>query len=178
MLVRMAEPILRHTSRRILSFRHEATDDIVPRPKPGRRYLLYVHVPYCEVLCPFCSFHRVAYKADSARRYFAALRDEIRRYHALGFDFAEVYVGGGTPTVNLGERFLRTARKAGAVWTPCAGLQLVRKRSAHSRFQAHPAGSVGLLQINSSEDRCILDSAACRQSVPSTAPSGSGGAGE
>ncbi len=103
MLVRMAEPILRHTSRRILSFRDEATDDIVPRPKPGRRYLLYVHVPYCEVLCPFCSFHRVAYKADSARRYFAALRDEIRRYHALGFDFAEVYVGGGTPTVNLGE---------------------------------------------------------------------------
>jgi coproporphyrinogen III oxidase-like Fe-S oxidoreductase len=33
-------------------------------------------------------------------RYFAALRDEIRLYHSAGFRFADVYVGGGTPTVD------------------------------------------------------------------------------
>ncbi|HSN72568.1 MAG TPA: coproporphyrinogen III oxidase family protein, partial [Steroidobacteraceae bacterium] len=39
-------------------------------------------------------------------RYFEALRQEIRRYHEDGFTFADVYVGGGTPTVvpdELGE---------------------------------------------------------------------------
>jgi coproporphyrinogen III oxidase-like Fe-S oxidoreductase len=59
---------------------------------------LYVHIPFCPVLCPFCSFHRVKHKADAARRYFAALRDEIRVYHAAGHKFTGVYFGGGTPT--------------------------------------------------------------------------------
>lgn len=67
---------------------------------PGRPVSLYVHVPFCEVLCPFCSFHRVQYRRETARRYFSALRTELRRYHRDGFVFSNVYVGGGTPTVS------------------------------------------------------------------------------
>ncbi len=80
-----------------------------PRPMPGRRYLLYVHIPFCEYLCPFCSFHRVQFKARTANPYFDALRAEIVRYAELGFEFHEVYVGGGTPTV-LPEQLLSTLR--------------------------------------------------------------------
>ena len=72
----------------------------------GRPMQLYVHVPFCEVLCPFCSFHRVRHRPEKSARYFDALRDEIRRYHEAGFVFSDVYVGGGTPTVvpeQLGE---------------------------------------------------------------------------
>jgi coproporphyrinogen III oxidase-like Fe-S oxidoreductase len=64
---------------------------------------LYVHVPFCEVLCPFCSFHRVRYNPARTRRYFDALRREIALYHEAGFRFADVYVGGGTPTVDPDE---------------------------------------------------------------------------
>jgi len=67
---------------------------------PSEPVFLYVHVPFCEVLCPFCSFHRVKHRDDKARTYFAALRREIRHYHERGFRFSGVYVGGGTPTVN------------------------------------------------------------------------------
>lgn len=67
---------------------------------PGHPVSLYVHVPFCEVLCPFCSFHRVQYRRETARRYFSALRTELRRYHRDGFVFSNVYVGGGTPTVS------------------------------------------------------------------------------
>ncbi len=70
-----------------------------PQPASGERYLLYIHVPFCESLCPFCPFHRVVLNRDRARRYFEALRREIAFYHAAGFDFSNVYVGGGTPTV-------------------------------------------------------------------------------
>ncbi len=59
---------------------------------------LYVHVPFCESLCPFCSFHRVQFRPDKARDYFQALRAEIRSYHTRGFVFCDLYVGGGTPT--------------------------------------------------------------------------------
>ena len=74
-----------------------------PEPVPGIKPLLYVHVPFCRSLCPFCTFHRIRYTGPRAERYFAALRDEIRRYHDLGFEFEEVYVGGGTPTIDPNE---------------------------------------------------------------------------
>jgi len=71
-----------------------------PLPEPDRGYLLYLHIPFCEYLCPFCSFHRVKYRHEWSNAYFAALRREIAHYHELGFRFTEIYVGGGTPTVN------------------------------------------------------------------------------
>ena len=70
-----------------------------PLPEPGKDYLLYIHVPFCEELCPYCSFNRFVLDRDVAREYFHALSREIRMYADLGFDFASVYVGGGTPTV-------------------------------------------------------------------------------
>lgn len=79
----------------------EADGRVPPRPE-GLPYL-YVHIPFCEVLCPFCSFHRMQYCAAQARRYFAALREEIRLYHAAGYRFSGVYFGGGTPTIDPAE---------------------------------------------------------------------------
>lgn len=76
-----------------------ARDGFRPRPGASRPDLLYIHIPFCETLCPYCSFHRVRFEADLARRYFRCLRREIEIYRDLGFDFEAVYVGGGTPTV-------------------------------------------------------------------------------
>jgi coproporphyrinogen III oxidase-like Fe-S oxidoreductase len=65
--------------------------------------LLYVHVPFCEELCPYCSFHRVVFQEGLARAYFDALRKEIAMYKGLGYAFNAVYVGGGTPTILVDE---------------------------------------------------------------------------
>jgi menaquinone C8-methyltransferase len=70
-----------------------------PRPSPDVEYLLYVHVPFCEELCPYCSFNRYPLEKSLAGEYFDGLTQEIRMYKDLGFDFSSVYVGGGTPTV-------------------------------------------------------------------------------
>jgi len=70
-----------------------------PQPRPGKDYLIYVHIPFCEELCPYCSFNRFALDKPLAREYLKALESEIRMYADLGFNFASVYVGGGTPTV-------------------------------------------------------------------------------
>lgn len=71
-----------------------------PRPPspPARPASLYVHVPFCTALCPFCTFHRVPFREAMSHRYFAALRDELRLYHGAGYAFSSLYVGGGTPT--------------------------------------------------------------------------------
>ena len=43
---------------------------------------------------------RALRRSRRSGRYFEALRREIRLYHEAGFRFADVYVGGGTPTVH------------------------------------------------------------------------------
>ena len=70
---------------------------------PGSKYMLYAHVPFCERLCPYCSFNRYPFHAGRARRYFSALRDELRMIADQGFDFESLYIGGGTPTAQLDE---------------------------------------------------------------------------
>ena len=66
--------------------------------------MLYIHIPFCEELCTYCSFHRVPFQADLAKRYFAALRQEILMYRRHGgYNFKSLYIGGGTPTVMMDE---------------------------------------------------------------------------
>jgi coproporphyrinogen III oxidase-like Fe-S oxidoreductase len=91
------------------TFRQAARRSMRFRPSDGIAHVpaaplaAYLHVPFCEVLCPYCSFHRVRFEPQRARRYFAALRSEIRGYHERGFRFHSLSVGGGTPTVVPGE---------------------------------------------------------------------------
>ncbi|MDD2673042.1 MAG: coproporphyrinogen III oxidase family protein [Syntrophales bacterium] len=70
---------------------------------PAKPRLLYIHVPFCRNLCPYCSFHRVPFDEGLCRAYFQSLRREILSYKEAGFDFRSVYVGGGTPTVLVEE---------------------------------------------------------------------------
>jgi coproporphyrinogen III oxidase-like Fe-S oxidoreductase len=70
---------------------------------PAKPRLLYIHVPFCRNLCPYCSFHRVAFDEALCRAYFRSLRKEILSYKEAGFDFRSAYVGGGTPTVLMEE---------------------------------------------------------------------------
>ena len=71
----------------------------LPEAGQARPEVLYIHIPFCESLCPFCSFHRVLLNHDRAKTYFRTLREEIRQVAAHGYRPAVVYVGGGTPTV-------------------------------------------------------------------------------
>ena len=70
----------------------------MPSPNPGQPYMLYMHVPFCERLCPYCSFNRFPFREDRAKPYFQNMRREMRMLKDLGYDFDSVYIGGGTPT--------------------------------------------------------------------------------
>lgn len=76
---------------------------LLPAPVPGQRYMLYAHVPFCERLCPYCSFNRFPFAEDRAKPYFANLRREMLMLKDLGYDFDSLYIGGGTPTIMIDE---------------------------------------------------------------------------
>lgn len=64
----------------------------------------YVHVPFCERICPFCPYNKVVAEEGLARRYLAALRREVDWYVAEHDaadrgPFTSLYIGGGTPTL-------------------------------------------------------------------------------
>jgi menaquinone C8-methyltransferase len=74
---------------------------------------LYVHIPFCRRLCPFCCFNRYLFKDDQARQYFKDLKAELEMYRSRGFKFSGAYFGGGTPTVLMDElgEFIGTLRR-------------------------------------------------------------------
>jgi coproporphyrinogen III oxidase-like Fe-S oxidoreductase len=100
-LERIISWVIRSTTAR--SFTFEGSGLIEPPEAPGRPVHLYVHIPFCFELCPYCSFHRVPFREDLARRYFASLKEELGMYRDRGYSFSGVYIGGGTPTVMPGE---------------------------------------------------------------------------
>jgi len=97
----------RRLSRRYLRFGDSQDDVRLPTAAPDRHYLLYLHVPFCVVLCPFCSFHRVEFHEARCLGYFDALQHEIETVSDAGFRFGDLYVGGGTPTV-MPKQLVRT----------------------------------------------------------------------
>jgi coproporphyrinogen III oxidase-like Fe-S oxidoreductase len=76
---------------------------VLPGPRPGQDYMLYAHVPFCERLCPYCSFNRYPFSAERALPYFKNLRREMRMLKETGYDFTSLYIGGGTPTIMIDE---------------------------------------------------------------------------
>lgn len=67
---------------------------------------VYVHVPFCERICPYCDFAVVAaprLENETQRRYVDALLRELEA-SAEAFDgraLATLYLGGGTPSLLL-----------------------------------------------------------------------------
>lgn len=82
-----------------------------PKGKRDCKYTLYAHVPFCESLCPYCSFNRYPFEEGKARSYFDCLRREMRLLSKQGFDFESMYIGGGTPTI-LPDELAETIRLA------------------------------------------------------------------
>lgn len=95
---RLLTAFLKIASRQYLSLK-PASLSIVPPPQPGRNYTLYAHVPFCESLCPYCSFNRFVLNQARAERYFHSLREEMRILAGQGYRFSSLYFGGGTPTI-------------------------------------------------------------------------------
>ena len=99
---RVLSTIIKNLSQQHLELEPTAETHL-PEAEPGRKYLLYMHVPFCQRLCPYCSFNRYPFRPEIAAPYFASMRKEMLMLKDLGYDFESVYVGGGTPTIMIDE---------------------------------------------------------------------------
>jgi oxygen-independent coproporphyrinogen III oxidase len=56
---------------------------------------IYVHLPFCPYICPYCDFAKWPHRKSAAAQYLAALSAEIKREAAA--PAATIFFGGGTP---------------------------------------------------------------------------------
>jgi coproporphyrinogen III oxidase-like Fe-S oxidoreductase len=72
---------------------------------------LYLHVPFCRSLCPFCPYNRQRFTSCAFAVFERAVYREIDRYaeSSQHCRITSLYVGGGTPTLDR-EGFLRILR--------------------------------------------------------------------
>jgi len=75
----------------------------------GRKFLdisefgLYLHIPFCRQICPYCPYNKEIYNSEAAERYTSAVKKEIDFYSGLlgNKPVTSFYIGGGTPTTML-----------------------------------------------------------------------------
>ncbi len=65
-------------------------------PKTG----LYLHIPFCRQICPFCPYNKTLFSKKLALSYKSALIKEINLYKKILSDtfLHSLYIGGGTLT--------------------------------------------------------------------------------
>jgi coproporphyrinogen III oxidase-like Fe-S oxidoreductase len=72
-------------------------------PTQIRRTSLYLHVPFCRHMCPYCPYTKVPYRESLVEPYTRAAIAEVDWWaDAIGpVEITSVYIGGGTPTLAL-----------------------------------------------------------------------------
>ena len=64
--------------------------------------LLYLHIPYCDSKCHYCSFNSYVDRFDTRPAYMEALRRqlevELERFGATEESIETLFIGGGTPS--------------------------------------------------------------------------------
>ncbi len=64
---------------------------------------IYLHIPFCDQICPYCPYNKELYQSDIAKKYTMAVKKEIDFYADIVGNRAvtSLYIGGGTPTTML-----------------------------------------------------------------------------
>jgi coproporphyrinogen III oxidase-like Fe-S oxidoreductase len=64
---------------------------------------LYLHIPFCKQICPYCPYNKEIYRPEAAEMYTRAVKKEIDFYSGLfgNKPITSFYIGGGTPTTML-----------------------------------------------------------------------------
>ncbi|MEN8173708.1 MAG: radical SAM protein, partial [Chloroflexota bacterium] len=102
------ENCLRNQLRRLITKEdHAALENKIPALEDKfqdiNEFGLYLHIPFCRQICPYCPYNKELFHPDVADRYANAVITEIDIYaEVIGRKpMTSFYIGGGTPTTML-----------------------------------------------------------------------------
>lgn len=110
---------------------------------------VYVHLPFCPYICPYCDFAKWPLRRSQAQQYLAALEAEIAK--APQFAAQTLFFGGGTPNTYPPEVLARLVRLARERFALPAGAEVTVEvnpdRELTEGFEAYAAAGVTRLSI-------------------------------
>ena len=92
--------LLTKTDRLVLE---AAVPAVESRLQDTEAFGLYLHIPFCRQICPYCPYNKLLYHPEMAEQYTKAVLSEIDSYADLAGKrpVTSFYIGGGTPTTML-----------------------------------------------------------------------------
>ena len=68
-----------------------------------KEFGIYLHIPFCNQICPYCPYNKEIYNKDVSENYVKAVKKEIDTYASFlkNKPVTTFYIGGGTPTTML-----------------------------------------------------------------------------
>ena len=110
---------------------------------------LYVHVPFCRLVCAYCDFVTVGGRRDEMPRYVDALLAELAVRPAPG-ELRTIYFGGGTPSLLPPDALARLIRAADERWMTTAldEVTIEANPSARERPDWHALRAAGVTRIS------------------------------
>jgi oxygen-independent coproporphyrinogen-3 oxidase len=110
---------------------------------------LYVHVPFCRLVCAYCDFVTVGGRADDIPGYVEALMLELSVRPAAG-QLRTIYFGGGTPSLLSAEQVRRVIGAARRKWTDADLDEVTLEANPSSRERPDWAGlrAAGVTRIS------------------------------
>ncbi len=83
--------------------------------RPVQSHHLYIHVPFCRLVCAYCDFVTVGGRRADIPRYVDALVAELAARPAPG-ELTTIYFGGGTPSLLPARDVARLVAAASERW--------------------------------------------------------------
>lgn len=87
----------------ILTNRVPTLEDLQSKFQDINELGIYLHIPFCHQICPYCPYNKELFDPGVARSYTQAIIKEIDHYGKIIGDHqvTSFYIGGGTPTTML-----------------------------------------------------------------------------
>jgi oxygen-independent coproporphyrinogen-3 oxidase len=143
-------------------------------------FALYVHVPWCRRVCPYCDFNVYAARHPPEDDYTAALLGELAAWAAVpafaGRQIASVFVGGGTPSLFSTDAIRRVLAAAAERFGLLANAEVTLEANpgtvTSTSLRAYRAAGVNRLSlgVQSFTDRLSRASAISDQDPPRPPP--------
>ena len=71
---------------------------------------LYIHIPFCNQICPYCDFYKMVASNKTKELLIDALLEEMKSKNINKYSINSLYIGGGSPScldINLLEKIFK-----------------------------------------------------------------------
>ena len=116
------------------------------------KVLLYLHIPYCDSKCHYCSFNSYVDKFDTKKSYmealFRQLEFELKRFAAQPASIETLFIGGGTPSTIMPELYAPIFELLGSYLSEKAEITIEANPNSASRQWLQGMRALGVNRVS------------------------------